>query len=170
MDNKITLYGCDLTTEKLKQLWSEWAKPFNGKGYIIAELFDRNLLVSADKAQDITTENLISSRFFDGEKQIKLRRIRNDLFWAASDFDPGGFSKLLEKAFRYDESRKIILWGDLKKCWGFFYEERIPYFFADPLGGSLEEGDRLSVSVREYRDKLGVVIWDRFESIQRWQG
>lgn len=162
MSETLTLFGAEYTQETIDGLWKIGTQ-FFADGFVMAELFDKNIFSELKDAKEIQIQDLISCRFFEAGRQIKCRRVRDDAFWTVSDFPLNGFDSIGETSCCEIIPSEIFLWGHYNSQIGYLYEERIPVLFPSPKG--LVDGDRLAVSVLEYRDLYGNTVWDRFTGI-----
>lgn len=141
-------------------------------GYAILEMFDENRFMSIPQIRSLkkplNEKYMISGVLFDGEKQLKFRRIRDNLMRGAADFQIAGWEPVRQKETLSVQDRHLILWGyKNEKLEGFLYEERIPYLFEYPGGLNIGERERLEILMKEYHAKDSSAIWSRFLGIRK---
>lgn len=145
------------------------AIPKNFTGYAMAECRDANyftrwpddkkILASAgDKLQQLELFN--RHHFFRFEQQDdQTYRMLSDLPAQGPHTAP----EPLE--FFRDRTSSIFLWGRRLGDQG-YYESVIPKIFEYPAPESMDENsDRLKLTVREFTDQLGNVVFHKFESL-----
>jgi len=170
MANKIVLYTLECNIEGLETLWQELQRQFN-EGLIIAEFFDENVMAKVTEQKQKPLDDLVSARFFDGKRQVKIRRIKDALFWAAADFELDGLAKYQEFMELGESNRDIILWGAYNQDIQGLFEERIPYIFDTQetgLNQKLSDKDMIAIKVSEYKDKSGYTLWESFSGLEKW--
>jgi len=170
MDNEVTLYRNELNGEEMDSFIKGICSSFS-EALFMAEFFDRNEFTAFGGGDALKNriDDLISIRIFDEKKQIKCRRIKDDLFWLTSDFSIDGWKKS-SSGTRKDEQH-IALWGYKSNDLGdLLYEERIPYLFSYPTRESLSARERYAITVQEFQDEEGRIFWDRFAAIGKWEG
>ncbi len=138
-------------------------------GYAVLEMSDENRFFALSSEKPLNESYMISGILFDGRKQLKFRRLRDDLMRVAADFQISGWEKLWEKELSVRE-RHLILWGYKNEQLGdFLYEERIPYLFEYPGEQELGARERLEIVVKEYQDE-GWALWSRFAELRKYSG
>lgn len=167
MPNLLVLYAQEFDLDNLKKIWGQIQVTFHDH-HVTAEFFNVNIFSPVKDLKAVSLEDLISCRFFDGNRQIKIRQIKDGIFWAVADFQPGGFVSLQDQEAIPAPERSVFLWGTFNEDIGHIFEERIPYLFSPALiapQDKLGKEDRLSVKVVEFKDSHGNILWDRFLKI-----
>lgn len=165
--SRIVVYGKDVKAPEFKL--PSYTGLFT-QGHAILELFHENLFCELSRVPVGIEPYLVSARLFCEDKNIKIRRLNDNTFRMASDFEIDGFASVWEKRLFVRKTR-ILLWGYVnEELKDYLYEERIPYLFDySEKALDLNKGDRLTLAVNGYLDDLGNILWSRFLKICKWE-
>ena len=166
-EHEITIYGKDVAASDLDL--EDYKKLIQGKAYAILELFHENLFCELSKIPDDVKPFLVSARLFCEDKNIRVRRLNDEIFRIAADFPIDGSGPSIWTNILTLRETRIILWGYVNQgLKDYLYEERIPYLFDYPEKAlATKDRDRLSLVVREYLDESGNILWSRFVRIEK---
>jgi len=189
---QIKLYVKESKLEQLDTpgLW----KKAGEAGYVIFEFFDENIFCKASEISKPQNKYLVSATFFDGQRQLKLRRIEKDKVWIVGDFEFDNEASCHDMGgiLSTDET-SVFLWGyshdelsssssnshqddsaadeqhhNDNEVIEYYYEEKIPYLFSYPLKGRKipDARKRVALKVTNFLDCCGNVVWSKFGVLQ----
>lgn len=163
----ISIYGKD---EKASVFRLDAYKSLFTEGYAILESFHENRFCRISEIPEGIEPYLVSAHFFYENRNLRVRRISDDTFRIASDFEFNGSAEVWKKTLVVRETKRV-LWGKVAEGMeGVFYEERIPCLFTyptdDPAG---EEEGRMTLTITEYLDETGCILWSGFLGIEKWE-
>ncbi len=169
--NEITIYGKDVAAPDLD--FENYKKLIQGKGsaYAVLELFHENLFCELSKTPDDVKPLLVSARLFCENKNIRIRRLNDEIFRIAADFPIDTSRQPVWTNMLTLRETCIILWGYVNQgLKDYLYEEKIPYLFDYPEKAlATKDRDRLSLLIHEYLDERGNILWSRFVRIEKWE-